>query len=96
MRQDTKTWTLLLLLLAFFVLLLIFLKRKATTQTGVMIPQIGEATQFPERTTQDLLNAALIRICHYPSADITWPIDTKCAPTFNGETLSSDELTRRL
>lgn len=92
--KDSKTWAALTVFLAFIILFILLFKRKPVTAVAFQITQPGFEGQQVENA--NALNAALVRICHYSSRDIVWPLNLECAPKYEGETLTGDEIIRRL
>jgi len=95
MSKDTKTWALLAVLLAFAILMILFFRKKQQVGVAFQITEPGfqnEAINYE----QNRMNAALVRICHYASHDILWPLESQCAPKYDGESLTGDEIIRRI
>lgn len=95
MTKDAKTWGLVAVLFAMAILFLLLFRKKQAVGVALRITEPGfenEAVHYE----QNRMNAALVRICHYSSKDVLWPLDTPCAPKYEGETLTSDEIIRRI
>ncbi len=88
----------------FLLVLMLYLAKRRITRTGVRIGDIGENTQYPERTSyravpygpREALDVAFARICTYEQSAIEWRLGDACPPNYNGQNLITDTLTQKL